>query len=148
MARKRCFFQVSFPFFVFFPPQVIIFKGGLLWSSHARRSSAEAPLPQRLPHLHLGQTAALRQPHAGGCQAALGEDEEEEGGHRHTHQRQEEGQAEHRLVKAYIISYQQMENYYSNSLQTFLLWHVSHLLSLCKLESDNNNQYAYKVQNL
>ena len=102
LGKEKVFFQVSFPFFVFFPPQVIIFKGGLLWSSHARRSSAEAPLPQRLPHLHLGQTAALRQPHAGGCQAALGEDEEEEGGHRHPHQRQEEGQAEHRFVKALL----------------------------------------------
>ena len=92
-----------------FPPQVIVFKGGLLWSCHARRSSAEAALPQRLPHLHLGEAAALRQPHAGRCQAALGEDEEEEGGHRHPHQRQEEGQAQHRFVKALsditLISY-------------------------------------------
>ena len=99
LGKEKVLFQTYFPFFDFFLPQFIVFKGGLLWPSYARRSSAEAPLPQRLPHLHLGEAAALRQPHAGRCQGALGEDEEEEGCHRHPHQRQEEGQAEHRLVK-------------------------------------------------
>ena len=46
LGKEKVLCHISFPFFVFSPPQFIVFKGGLLWSSHAWRSSAEAPFPQ------------------------------------------------------------------------------------------------------
>ena len=69
--------------------------GGLLRPCHEVGPSAEAHLPEWLPHL--GEEEQLHRQlldaHVGRCEAALGEDEEEEGGDWHANQWEEEGQA-------------------------------------------------------
>ena len=73
--------------------------GGLLWPRHESRPGAETSLPEWLPHLREEKQLhwQLHDAHAGRGEAALGEDEEEEGGDRHANQWEEEGQTKQGL---------------------------------------------------
>ena len=124
-------------------------QGGLLRPCDAWSSSAEAPLPQRLAHLDIRKDTCLWDPHAGRGQAALGEDQEEEGGHRHAHQWKEEGQAQLGLkglvrfmLCPYLFLFMRYKHFnvktlYKNSYafcEIFPLWF--------SIRNDGNNRYA------